>query len=263
MAQYSNAVVVTRPLAQSVGLAQRIIALGRPAVVFPLLEIHPLNDLAPLREVLTDLAGYVMVAFVSPNAIDAAFAELSNWPHGVALAVMGEGSRVALARHGMTDSNAIIFSPRNRRRTDSESLLETLLDALRDGTLRAGKILIVRGESGRELLADHLRAHGMAVTQVAAYRRVAAELTEARRQQLEALMECQNDWLVTSSEALRILVAMVGQLDCAHDVVKMQQQRMIVPHARIAETAHALGFLDVVLTGSGDEQLLAALQFTA
>jgi uroporphyrinogen-III synthase len=40
----------------------------------------------------------------------------------------------------------------------------------------------------------------------------------------------------------------------------MQQQHLIVPHARIAETARALGFARVTLTGSGDERLLAALQ---
>jgi uroporphyrinogen-III synthase len=39
----------------------------------------------------------------------------------------------------------------------------------------------------------------------------------------------------------------------------MQQQHLIVPHARIAETAN-LGFSKLTLTGSGDERLLAALQ---
>ncbi|MFI4940180.1 MAG: uroporphyrinogen-III synthase [Burkholderiales bacterium] len=263
MTHHPHAVVITRPLAQSAVLAQHVVALGRQAVVFPLLEICPLADSAPLREVLANLADYAMVAFVSPNAIDAAFAHLSTWPAGVAIAVMGEGSRAALARHGLTDSNATIFSPRNSERTDSETLLETLLETLNFNTLHSRKILIVRGESGRELLADQLRGHGLEVTQVAAYRRAAPEWNDARRQQLEALLECQNDWIVTSSEALHILVAMTGQMNSSGSVVKMQQQRMIVPHARIAETAHSLGFLDVVLTGSGDERLLAALQSKA
>jgi uroporphyrinogen-III synthase len=46
-------------------------------------------------------------------------------------------------------------------------------------------------------------------------------------------------------------------------VAKLQQQHLIVPHARIAETASALGFNAVTLTGSGDERLLAALQSRA
>lgn len=256
MTHRPGAVVITRPLAQSTVLAARVVALGRQAVVFPLLEIHPLHDSGPLQAALADLTHYALVAFVSPNAIDAAFAHLSRWAPGVALAVMGEGSRAALARHGLTDANATIFSPRGSGRTDSEALLETLdVDAL-----RTGKVLIVRGESGRELLADRLRGQGVAVTQVAAYRRTRPELTDARRQQLEVLMETKNDWIVTSSEALRIQVEMAGQLDGVRSVAKMQQQRIIVPHVRIAETAHTLGFLDVVLTGSGDEGVLAALQ---
>jgi uroporphyrinogen-III synthase len=36
-----------------------------------------------------------------------------------------------------------------------------------------------------------------------------------------------------------------------------------VPHARIHETARALGFTRLTLTGSGDERLLAALQSQA
>ena len=58
-------------------------------------------------------------------------------------------------------------------------------------------------------------------------------------------------------------VKMVAQLDNPDSVAKMQQQRLIVPHTRIAETAKKEGFLNVLLTGSGDERLLAALQFTA
>jgi uroporphyrinogen-III synthase len=54
---------------------------------------------------------------------------------------------------------------------------------------------------------------------------------------------------------------MVAQLDEAEDVAKMQQQRIIVSHARIAETAQSLGFRNVTLTRSGDDGLLAALQF--
>lgn len=254
-----RAVVITRPLAQATGLARQVAALGRQPVIFPLLEIAPLDDPMPLRAMLDSLEDYALVAFVSPNAIDATFAHLSKWPASVPIAVMGEGSRAALAAHGLTDANATIFSPRNAERTDSETLLEVLdLDAL-----RGRKVLIVRGESGRELLADRLREQGVAVTHIAAYSRRAPLLTAATRQQLLTLLDAENDWIVTSSEALRILVKMVRQLDGADSVVKMQQQKIIVPHVRIAETAQSEGFLNVLLTGSGDEQLLAALQFTA
>jgi len=52
----------------------------------------------------------------------------------------------------------------------------------------------------------------------------------------------------------------VGELGAPEYVAKMQQQRVIVPHARIAETAKSLGLTRLSLCGSGDERLLAALQ---
>lgn len=254
-----NSVVITRPQAQSDSLAQRVAAIGRDAIIFPLLEIHPLADPAQLKSLLNDLASYAMVAFVSPNAINAAFTYLQSWPSSVIFAVMGEGSRAALAQHGVSSANATIVSPLDPQRTDSQTLLQ-ILDL---AALKGKRVLIIRGESGRELLADGLTAAGVQVTQVAAYRRVVPKLDNALRRQLLQLLEARHDWILTSSEALRNLMRMVDQLADGAGVAKMQQQRIFVPHARIAESARMLGFGDITLTGSGDEQLLAALQSAA
>jgi uroporphyrinogen-III synthase len=209
-----------------------------------------------LHAALNNLGDYAMVSFVSPNAIAAAFAAQKNWPRELTLSVMGEGSRSALAHHGVNADTHNIVSPKDLEQTDSQTLLKELDLA----SLRGKKVLIVRGESGRELLADELRAAGVIVTQVAAYRRVIPELDVARRAQLMALVDSQNDWIITSSEALRNLIHLVQQLAMKDGVAKMQQQKIIVPHARIAETARALGFHDIRLTGSGDEHVVAALQ---
>ena len=249
-------VVITRPLAQATGLAQRVTAMGRRAVVFPLLDIAPLPDQKALLAVLANLEHFALVAFVSPNAISAAFSARPDWPLNVPLAVMGEGSRAALAALGVSDANANITRPGDVRRTDSQTLLAELdLAALKDR-----HVLILRGESGRELLADGLREAGVHVTQVAAYRRSAPVFDALRAAQLQALLATQNDWIITSSEALHYLLQMVEQLTGQEGLSKIHHQSIIVPHVRIAETAKKLGFCDVTLTGSGDEQLLAALQ---
>ncbi|MES2263262.1 MAG: uroporphyrinogen-III synthase [Pseudomonadota bacterium] len=252
-----DTVVITRPLAQAQPLAGRVAALGRPVEVLPLLDISPLPDTAPLQAVLAELADYALVAFVSPNAIDAAFAHIRQWPAGVTAAVVGDGSRAALAAHGVTPDNARIVSPLDSARSDSEHLLQ----ALDLPALRGRRVLIVRGESGRELMGDGFRAAGAHVTVVAAYRRSVPALTPALGATLQRLLAQRADWIITSSEALRGLLHLLGQLDDgAAAVVQMQQQHLIVPHARIAETANQLGFHRITLTGSGDERLLAALQ---
>ncbi len=249
-------VVITRPQAQAARLAASIAALGREVVQLPLLEISPLPDQAALRAVLAELSRFALVAFVSPNAVDAAFAHLQAWPAGVLLAVLGEGSRSALAQHGVTDANARIVSPPDPANSDSEHLLA----ALPLEQLRGREVLIVRGESGRELLADALRAAGAIVYTVAAYRRSVPPLTPALASHLEQLLARRCDWVVTSSEALRGLHGLLEQMEAGTGVAKMQQQHWIVPHARIAETAKQLGLARLTLTGSGDERLLAALQ---
>ncbi|TCS34030.1 uroporphyrinogen-III synthase [Paucimonas lemoignei] len=249
-------VVITRPAAQADALATAVAALGREAVLFPLLEIHPLPDPAALRAALAELERYALVAFVSPNAIDAAFALRPRWPTGMSLAVVGEGSRKALARHGVDDSNATILRPREGARNDSQGLLEVLDKE----ALRGRDVLLIRGETGRELLADELRAAGAHVFPVPAYRRCAPVLDAEHSERLESLLDASADWLITSSEALRNLVELVRQLRGEIGVVKMQQQHVLLPHERIAETARILGFVNITETRSGDEGLLAALQ---
>jgi uroporphyrinogen-III synthase len=249
-------VVITRPRAQAGELARAVAALGRTPVVLPLLEISAVEDESELERVLGRLADYALVAFVSPNAIDAVFARVRQWPAGVALAVLGEGSRAALTRHGIDGANATIVSPPDAARSDSEQLLR----ALDLPALAGRRVLIVRGDGGRELMADGLRAAGALVETVAAYRRKVARLTPELARSLGSLLAQQNDWIITSSEALRGLMDLVRGLGLDDAVAKMQQQHLIVPHARIAETARALGMARVTLTGSGDERLLAALQ---
>lgn len=253
-----KSVVITRPRAQAESLARAVAAIGRTPIVLPLLEIAPLDDSSALQAALAGLEGFALVAFVSPNAVDAAFAHLSAWPRGwprsVPLAVLGEGSRAALARHGVGDDNATILGPLDPTRSDSEHLLAAL-----DLAALAGKrVLIVRGESGRELMADGFRAAGAQVQVVPAYRRSVPVLSPQLAARLRTLLGAPNDWIITSSEALRGLFARLAELDPGC-VSQMRAQHVIVPHARIAAVAAELGIARVTLTGSGDDRLLAAL----
>ncbi|KAF1858325.1 hypothetical protein Lal_00014829 [Lupinus albus] len=240
-----DAVVITRPRQQAEPLARAVAALGRTPLILPLLDISPLPDDTALKAALARLRDYALVAFVSPNAVDAAFAHIHAWPAAVALAVVGEGSRAALARHGIAGDGYRVYLPPDPAHSDSEHLLQ----ALDLAALAGRKVLVVRGETGREVLPDALRAAGVDVDTVAAYRRAVPGLTPDLAASLRALLAGPNDWIITSSEALRGLAGLVEQLDDGASVANLQRQRLIVPHARIAETAAALGFTAVTLTG--------------
>jgi len=257
-------VILTRPKAQSRQLADTLAGLGYAVEVFPLLEIAGLPQSGELyrhlQSVLDNLKNYAMAAFVSPNAIHAVFANGLKWPAGVAIAVMGEGSRSTLAEYGINDSNTRIFSPTDPFRSDSETLLENLdLPAL-----RGHATVIFRSETGRELLADALTKEGVTVDKVIAYQRLVPALTADTVKQLFELLTCSGIWVVSSSEALRTLekmvVQMAGENAGADAVVKMHQINLWVSHHRIAQNALNSGFKNVQLIGSGDENLLLALQ---
>ncbi|MBC3937106.1 uroporphyrinogen-III synthase [Undibacterium sp. CY7W] len=249
-------VVITRPVKQGVLFQQRLSQAGLTGVLFPLLEIAELPDKTALLASLARLDSYAMVAFVSPNAIDHYVAHVQSWPKQVDIAVMGAGGVAALQAYGGKLQGVRIISPTNALKTDSETLLEEL-DLQR---LAEKRVLIVRGQSGREFLADALRNHAVLVDQLPAYVRSEPVFDAQRQQQLQELLRQQAIWVITSSEALRTLHSWIGLLDEDIIVANMQRQQIVVPHQRIAETAQQLGFHSITLTGSGDEQLLVALQ---
>jgi uroporphyrinogen III methyltransferase/synthase len=96
-------VVITRPAGQSNELIAQLTAAGIAVLDFPLIDIAPVTDDSPLRAALASLERYALVVFVSPNAVDHAFARSDAiWPHALPIGVVGPGSVQALARHGVT-----------------------------------------------------------------------------------------------------------------------------------------------------------------
>ena len=249
-------VIITRPITQARDFALKASANGVESVIFPLIDIHPIADQAVLNEKVRDLQQFSLVVFVSPNAIDAFLRHVSVWPREVPIAVMGAGSRHTLAHFGLTNKTATIISPANELKTDSETLLEVLDTA----SLSGKKVLIVRGTNGREFLSDALRSFDVDVQLLSAYQRVAPFFDEVKQNELIRLLESDNVWLITSSEALRTLMDWVRKLASHEFVAKMHHQEIIVPHVRSAETAQSLGFHFITLTASGDEPMLVALQ---
>jgi uroporphyrinogen-III synthase len=240
-------IVVTRPAGQAAHLASALVALGARPVLFPVLAILDVEDTEPLFDAAIRLDDFDWAAFVSPNAVDKALSVVlakRPWPARLRAATVGASSEQALAAYGITD----VVAPRER--FDSEALLE--LPELQD---MAGKrVVIFRGDGGRDLLGDTLKQRGAAVEYVTCYRRGKPELDPA------PLMKLWNDGqldglTVTSSEGLRNLFDMVGKLGQAW----LKKTPLFVPHQRIAEQAQNLGCQNVVLTGPADDGLIAGL----
>lgn len=228
-------------------------AAGGVAILFPVLEIRDLEDLKPLLAIITRLDEFDLAVFISPNAVNKAMNLITAHralPPALLCAAIGRGGVKELARFGVT--NAIAPA----RRFDSEALLE--LPELQE--MRGKRVVIFRGNGGRELLGDTLKARGAHVEYAECYRRGmpnldAAPLLKAwARDELDAVT-------VTSSEGLRNLYEMIG----APGRQRLRETAVFVPHSRIAEVARELGLTRVIVTAPADEGLMSALikHFTA
>jgi uroporphyrinogen-III synthase len=131
---------------------------------------------------------------------------------------------------------------------------EALWERLRGRDWRGARVLVVRGDGGRDWLADQLRDAGAAIETVGAYRRVAPKFAGAGRERLDALVAGDDVvWLFSSSEAIANLARAVPD-------ARWQQARAVATHPRIAARARALGFGAVVECGATVDAVVACIQ---
>lgn len=232
-------VVVTRPPAQAAAWVDALRAAGVDAQALPLIGIAPPADPAPVRAAWHALPGTALAMFVSANAVQHFFAERppgAPWPAGTLAGSTGPGTSAALREAGV---GAQLVEPA----VDAESFdSEALWARLRGHDWTGRRVLVVRGEEGRDWLAGTLRAAGATVDFVAAYRRLPPVLDDAGRALLAAARAAPQAhlWAFSSSEA-------VGHLATLAPGADWSQARAVASHPRIADTVRAAGFGHVQL----------------
>jgi len=157
-------IVITRPQAQAAELAEKLAALGAVPVLFPTVEIVPLEDTGPLEAAVSQLAAhaYQWLIFTSANAVTAVCDRLpAGLPPGVRLAAVGPATARALAARGLT--GAVI---------PEEYVAESLAASL--GAVSGQRVLLPQAAQAREALAAALRERGAVVDELAVYRTVPA-----------------------------------------------------------------------------------------
>lgn len=190
-------VLVTRPAAQAAALCELIRVNGGGPVAFPTIDIQPPADPRIARQRLAE--HWDVLVFISRNAVEYGLALLpGGLPQTTAIAAVGRATAQALiaAGHPATLVPASGF--------DSEALLA--LPVLQQ--VAGQRVLIVRGDGGRPLLADTLAARGAEVHYAEVYRRVlpvvdTAPLLAGWRTSIDLVT-------VTSDEVLTNLLTLVG-----------------------------------------------------
>ncbi len=241
-------IVITRPMHQGETLKTRLESKGARVLHFPTIEILPAVRSAELDTCLGKLGGYHYAIFISPNAVEYA-AKLLNFsvlPPKLRVAAIGPGTARALAVYGRKPD----MLPRDG--ANSESLLK--LKAL--NAVDRKRILIFRGQGGRELLAETLEERGADVDYAEVYRRAVPRLDHSelshwfRQAGVDVIA-------ITSREALLNLDRMLSPALTPY----LRAAQLLVSSPRIIKLAAALGIRrrPVVAADAGDATLVRAL----
>ena len=194
-------ILVTRPRAQAAALCDKLAAQGATSVVFPTIEIAPLDDYTALDRAIRSLAAYHWIIFTSVNGVKAfwerldlgGFRNLRGLPPNIA--AIGPATARALQAHGVTAT----LIP-------DEYIAEAILDNI--GDVQDRRILLPRADIAREALAVELQRRGAHVDEIAAYRTLPAQPDPDGLRELQRGVDVIT---FTSSSTVRNFVALAGE----------------------------------------------------
>ncbi len=249
-------ILVTRPSHQAQQQAELLRAQGAEAVLLPLLNIEPLAAPDPVfshaKQCVLDLDLYHAVIVVSANAarlgIDLVDEYWPQLPVGVHWMAIGASTAARLHDYGI-----------DARHSNSGYDSEALLQAPELQQVAGLRILILRGDSGRETLASELQARGAKVDQAMLYRRTRPQLSAVCIESAIYALPL-SAILMTSGESLSNLIALAKQVGSTEGLAQLLQCPLVIPSQRIATLAHEAGFKQVILaSGPDDQSMIGAL----
>ena len=235
-------ILITRPAGQAAGLAARLQAQGFAVVHQPMLELEPLKEPDPdQRSTLLALDNFQHVIFVSANAVNFGMDWIGDyWPQlpvGVNWYTVGAPTADLLRDYGVD-----VMTPGPDM--SSEGLLALPLMQQVEGD----RVLIVKGEGGRQALAQVLSERGARVQELCCYRRRCPELPAGRLYQLlvdEAIdMVC-----LSAGEGLANFLALLSPQESTN----LQNIGLLVPSQRVAEQARRAGYARVLVAQNASD----------
>lgn len=227
----------TRPAHQNVGWLESLRQFGVPVIDLPLMLIEPVtepDELQAVKNLILDFDQFHKVIFVSQNAVREAFAWLRDfWPQlpaGVEYFAVGRKTAESVRAEGV----AVAAGDQTM---DSDELLQ--LPQLQNvwGT----KILICRGRGGFPRIGEVLHERGAIVRYCELYhRRLPPEAASAAATVLAQGIA--GDLVpLFSGETLQNFVRVLDANGIAE-----RRVAVLVPGKRAAQTAHSLGFTQVI-----------------
>ncbi|MBM6704083.1 uroporphyrinogen-III synthase [Sutterella massiliensis] len=206
---------------------------------------------------LANLDDVEMVLLPSPSSVAAVAHWVRKWPEHITLAAVGEGTAKAI-RCAWGENVPILYPEGSAETSGSEALF-----ALIEKRAVPSRVLILRGQTGREWLPQKLREMGSDVVVMCAYVRVPLELSARAVKQLkDALMGPSPILYVTSTDAVDAIMHAVRPIPGAQ--AWLARGTAVTIHPRVVRRLEESGFEHVEITSADDEaareHILANLQ---
>ncbi len=244
-------ILVNRPSPAGEELVSRLRALGRVAWHAPLIDFSPGSDLPKLPALLHNMQAGDLVFALSQNTIRYANPMLKrnnlSWP--TQLSYYAIGRTTALALHTASRLH-VTYPPMG----ETSEMLLSLPDLQ---NVSGKKVLLLRGNGGRELLGQSLAERGASVTFCECYQRSPVYYNGS---------EQSADWqragvdilVITSGEMLQQIYTLVPDYYRSSWLLRC---RLIVVSDRIATLAAQMGWSDIRVAENADnDALIRALQ---
>ena len=165
---FGRRIVVTRTRKQAGALSAKLRALGADVLEIPTIRIEPPTQLREFAESVKDSHTYDWIAFTSPNGVDAFF----HWFYRLFSDARDIGGARIAAVGPATAARVREFHLKVDVQPET-AFAEALVEALqREMSVENLKILLVRAETTREVVAGELTKLGAIVDEAIAYRTV-------------------------------------------------------------------------------------------
>ena len=202
---FGRRIVVTRTRSQAGALSGRLLALGADVIELPTIRIEPPVDVRAFAELVVHVHKYDWLVFTSPNGVNAFF-EVFYRAYTDAREIGG----VKIAAIGPATAQRVkdfrLLPNLQPKEFVTEGLIKSFME---EGALDNQKVLIVRAEKTRELLAVALTKQGAIVDEAVGYRTVPETASSDRTGTLERFRNEGADLITfASSSAVDSFVAL-------------------------------------------------------
>ncbi|MBI1870381.1 MAG: uroporphyrinogen-III C-methyltransferase [Chlamydiae bacterium] len=203
---FGKRILVTRSREQASTLVNTLEKLGADPIEFPVLQVVPPENWAPIDQAIFHLAKFNWIVFTSVNAVNIFLERLKlhlkdiRDLKGIKIAAMGDVTREALEKYSIS----VDLTPR-------EFVSEALLESFKElGNLKSQNFLLPRAEGARILLSEGLKKEGAWVTDIILYKTVYPPIHEGSSF-LHEIFNSKMDWVTfTSSSTVKNFVESLG-----------------------------------------------------